>query len=113
MHHLAAQWIPPDERSNFMTSYLGSSVSIAFFYPAFGFILSIWSWESVFYLSGIFGTIWYAAWLYFVYDSPDQHPRIDPDERDYIKQSLSDSVHSGKVFFWLFFFIVKLSLKNR
>lgn len=97
MHHLASQWIPPDERSTFMTSYLGSSVAIAFFYPAFGFILSIWPWESVFYLSGICGSVWYAAWLYFVYDSPDQHPRIDPAERDYIKESLGGSLHTGDV----------------
>ncbi|XP_055299849.1 sialin isoform X2 [Sitodiplosis mosellana] len=95
MHHLASQWIPPDERSTFITSYLGSSVAIAFFYPAFGFILSIWSWESVFYLSGIFGSVWYVAWLYFVYDSPDQHPRIDPAERDYIEKSLGGSFHAG------------------
>lgn len=97
MHHLAGVWIPPNERSKFMTAYLGSSVTIAVFYPIFGFILSVWSWESVFYVSGILGSIWYAFWLYFVYDSPDSHPRIDPVEREYIKQSLSGSVHTGKV----------------
>lgn len=93
MHHLTAQWIPPDERSKFLTSYLGSSISIAVFYPIFGYVMSMYSWESVFYLSAFFGTCWYAAWLYFVYDSPAQHPRIDPMERLYIEQSLQDSLH--------------------
>lgn len=59
--------------------------------------MSFWSWELVFYVSGVFGTIWYMAWLYFVYDSPDKHPRIDPAEKLYIQQALSDSVHVGKV----------------
>lgn len=97
MHHLSAQWIPPSERGTFLTSYLGSSVCIAVFYPLFGVIMSFWSWELVFYVSGVFGTIWYMAWLYFVYDSPDKHPRIDPAEKLYIQQALSDSVHVGKV----------------
>lgn len=98
MHHLTSQWIPPNERSQFLTSYQGGSIGIALFYPLFGFIISVWSWESIFYFSGIFGSVWYAAWLYFVYDSPENHPRIDPAERIYIQESLGDSIHTGKVF---------------
>lgn len=97
MHHLTAQWIPPNERSKFLTSYLGSSVGIAVFYPLFGYIISSFAWETVFYVSGIFGTLWYVAWLYFVYDSPAKHPRIDIEERLYIEKSLCKTVHTGKV----------------
>lgn len=100
MHHLTAQWIPPNERSWFLTSYLGSSVGIAVCYPLFGFIISILGWESVFYMSGILGTLWYAAWLYFVYDSPAKHPRIDRSERLYIEESLNETLHTGKVIFF-------------
>lgn len=97
MHHLSAQWIPPNELGGFLTSYMGSSVGIVIFYPLFGFIMGIWSWESIFYVSGMFGCVWYVAWLYFVYDSPDKHPRIDPVEKAYIKECLGDSIHAGKV----------------
>lgn len=97
MHHLTAQWIPPNELGGFLTSYMGSSVGIVIFYPLFGFIMSIWSWQAIFYVSAIFGSLWYAAWLYLVYDSPDKHPRIDPIEKAYIKECLGDSVHTGKV----------------
>lgn len=116
MHHLSSQWIPPNERSKFLSSYSGSSIGVAIFYPLFGFLINTWSWESIFYFTGVFGSVWYAAWLYFVYDSPAQHPRIDPTERNYIEAALSDSVHSGKVFkmhsmlieirylkYWIFF----------
>lgn len=93
MHHLCAQWIPPNERSKFVTAYMGSSIGIALCYPFFGWVMSNWSWEPVFYLSAVLGTIWYAAWLYFVYDSPAQHPRIDPMELIYIQTSLGDTLH--------------------
>lgn len=72
-------------------------MGIAVFYPLFGFIIGILSWETVFYVCGVMGTLWYAAWLYFVYDSPAQHPRIERAELIYIEESLSDSVHAGKV----------------
>lgn len=95
MHHLTAQWIPPNERSKFLTSYLGGSVCIALFYPIFGFVMSVWSWEWVFHITGVFGILWYAAWLYFVYDSPADHPRIDPMEKLYIDQCLEGTLHDS------------------
>lgn len=101
MHNLSALWVPPNERGQFLNSYLGSSVGTAIFYPIFGFIMSISSWQSVFHFTGIFGSVWYVAWLYFVYDSPDKHPRIDPIEKAYIQKSLGNSVHSGKVWTYI------------
>lgn len=96
MHHLAAQWIPPDERSSFVSSYLGSSVGIAVFSPIFGYMLSTMPWQWVFYLSGSIGTVWYVGWLYFVYDTPAEHPRIDPHERQHIEKSLEGIVHHDR-----------------
>ncbi|KAL1394645.1 hypothetical protein pipiens_011801 [Culex pipiens pipiens] len=88
MHHMAGQWIPPNERSKFITAYLGSSVGVALNFPLFGYIISWSSWEYVFHFCGIFGTIWYLAWVVLVYDSPAEHPRIHPKEREYIESSL-------------------------
>lgn len=91
-HHLTGQWIPPNERSKFVSSYLGSSIGTAIAYPLFGFIIRISSWEWVFHACGIAGTIWYILWLYFVFDSPEKHPRIHPAEKEYILTSLGSSV---------------------
>ncbi|XP_053670033.1 sialin [Anopheles nili] len=88
MHHMAGQWIPPNERSKFVTAYLGSSVGVALNFPLFGYIISWSSWEYVYHFCGVFGTVWYVAWLYYVYDSPAEHPRIHPSERKYIESSL-------------------------
>lgn len=91
MHNMTAQWIPPHERSKFVTAYLGSSVGIAVFYPIFGSVIHLSSWEWVFHLCSILGGVWYIGWLYYVFDSPEKHPRIDPDEKEYILQSLAGS----------------------
>lgn len=103
MHHLAAQWIPPDERSKFVTSYLGSSVGLAICYPLFGYCLGIMPWQSVFYLSGLAGLVWCVFWYFLAFDSPSLHPRIDPLEELYIRKSLDGAIHntrkvSGRVF---------------
>lgn len=106
MHHLTAQWIPPNERSKFVTAYLGSSIGIAVFFPVFGFIIGWSSWEWVFHLCAFIGLLWFLAWQYFVYDSPSQHPRIDPKERAYIEKSLGGSFqHENKVSWDFIFFL--------
>lgn len=92
MHLMTARWIPPNERSQFVTSYLGSSVGVALFYPIFGFVISVSSWEWVFHICGVVGIIWFVAWQQLVFDSPATHPRISMDERRYIETALGQTV---------------------
>ncbi|CAH1999139.1 unnamed protein product [Acanthoscelides obtectus] len=96
MHNLTASWIPPNERSKFVTSYLGSSVGVAITYPICGFVIDRWGWEVVFYSSGFTGTVWFAAWWLLIYDNPHEHPRITHNEREYIVNSLGQSVAKDK-----------------
>lgn len=74
---------------------MGSSIGVAVTYPIFGFIIQKTSWENVFHFCGIAGTIWWLLWLYYVYDLPEEHPRIHPKEREYILSSLGSSVVRG------------------
>ncbi|XP_061389145.1 vesicular glutamate transporter 1-like [Musca vetustissima] len=92
MHVLTAKWIPPNERSKFVTAYMGSSVGIAVFYPLFGYIMHWGSWVWVYHFCGILGTAWWLGWLYFVYDTPAQHPRISEEELRYIEVALGTTV---------------------
>lgn len=91
-HNLVGKWIPSNERSRFVSAYLGSSIGVAIFYPLFGYIIKISSWEWVFHFSFIVGTIWFVLWQYFVFDSPEHHPRIDPSEKGYILEVLGSTV---------------------
>jgi len=96
MHVLTAKWIPPNERSKFVSAYLGSSVGVALFYPIFGYIIDWTRWEWVYYVCGVVGTLWFIAWQFLVYDSPAQHPRIADSERKYIEKSLGASSQGTK-----------------
>lgn len=91
VHTMFARWVPPHERSKFVTSYHGSAIGIAVFYPLFGYIISVLSWEWPYYICGFIGATWFACWQYFAYDKPELHPRIDPVEREFIELSLGDS----------------------
>lgn len=94
IHNLISQWIPPNERSRFSSAYIGGSVGFFIFYPLFGFIISISSWEWIFHISTALSIIWFICWQYFVYDSPSKYPRIDPSELNYITKSLGDAVEN-------------------
>lgn len=95
MHDIAARWIPPDERSHFLTTYLASALGIAVIYPTFGWIISVSCWENVFYLSGAITLIWYVAWYLFMFDTPAKHPMITIEERNYIEDALGDTVQEN------------------
>lgn len=91
MHVMTGIWIPKFERARFVSAYLGSSFGVAIFYPIFGYIMKATSWEYVFHFCTIIGFVWWLLWRYFVYDSPNEHPRIHHLERKFIQESLSSS----------------------
>ena len=41
-------------------------------------------WASPFYLIGSAGTLWFCLWVYLVYNSPDEHPRISKVIKQFI-----------------------------
>lgn len=94
MHSLVGKWIPPNERSKFVTAYMGTAFGMTVFFPLFGLIISVSSWEWVYYTCGVVGLLWFVCWQYFVYDSPGQHPRIDNEEREHIEKALGDSIQT-------------------
>ncbi|KAK0082272.1 hypothetical protein PV325_010772 [Microctonus aethiopoides] len=91
-HNMAAKWIPCNERSKFVSAYMGAGVGIGLAYPMCAFIINYIGWEAVFYISSIFGIVWYLAWYYLVFDTPMQHPRISEEERIYIENNLETSM---------------------
>ncbi|XP_076647837.1 sialin-like [Halictus rubicundus] len=97
MHDMTAKWIPPNERSRFVSSYLGSSVGAAITYPLCAAVSSTFGWGGAFYVTSLLGVVWYGLWLFLVHDSPQQHPRITEDEKKYILDNLGTSVEEEVV----------------
>lgn len=69
---------------HFAGANFGTIISL----PMSGWLCSLefWGgWPLAFYLFGGLGIVWYVFWLFFIYDSPAVHPRIDPKEKAYIE----------------------------
>ncbi len=48
-------------------------------------------WPSVFYVTGSFGCLFFVLWIYQIYNSPAEHPRIGDKELKYIEANVSVS----------------------
>lgn len=59
--------------------------------PFSGVLASEIGWESVFYVQGGLSLLWYILWLIFIFDTPEDHPRINPDEKKYIMESFGET----------------------
>lgn len=68
--------------------FSGANFGTVISLPVSGYLcsLTLWGgWPLAFYLFGGLGIVWYVFWLIFVYDTPAEHPKIDPQERLYIE----------------------------
>ncbi len=63
---------------------LGTVISL----PFSGILADKLGWEAVFYVQGGLAMVWCVLWLVFVYDSPQDHPRIHPAELELFESSM-------------------------
>ncbi|XP_068973711.1 sialin isoform X1 [Bombus flavifrons] len=96
MYAIVGHWIPPVERSRFMSSFQGFSFGIGITYPLCGFIIAHFGWRAVFYTTGTIGTVWCLFWYFFAFDTPAAHPRISQQELRYIQGSVANQVHASE-----------------
>ncbi|OTF79875.1 sialin-like protein [Euroglyphus maynei] len=89
IYQLLSYWIPRNELGLAFglipaSGYIGAVITMpaCAFLSQYGFF---GGWPSVFYVSGAVGMISLVPWLFFVYDSPDVHPRITENELIYIQ----------------------------
>jgi ACS family sodium-dependent inorganic phosphate cotransporter-like MFS transporter 5 len=92
MHALLARWAPPLERSKLGAFvYAGTQIGTVLAMPLSGYLIStdiLGGWPSVFYVFGVMGIVWFVFWSIYVFDSPANHPRIEPRELSYIQHSI-------------------------
>lgn len=79
-----AEWFPAKERGFAGGLFnIGASVGSMLAPPLVGFAIYYFNWQMAFVLTGAIGLVWVSLWLCF-YHSPDRHPKLSPEERDYI-----------------------------
>ncbi len=102
MYQIVPAWIPPTERSRFMSSFQGFSFGIGLTYPLCGFINKYFGWRPVFYTTGTIGLLWCIMWYFLAFNTPSEHPRISPQELEYIELNVSSEIkeHQGVKIPW-------------
>jgi ACS family hexuronate transporter-like MFS transporter len=90
-----AEWFPAKERG-FAAGFfnIGASFGSMLAPPLVGFAIYYYSWQMAFVITGIIGLIWAGLWIW-AYNSPDRHPRLSPEEREYITSGQEKHLASG------------------
>lgn len=83
-HSLVARWAPPNEKARFVWSLLGGTFGTIFTYPLVAGIAESLDWESGWYIPSLMMVVWIFFWALITYDSPEEHPGITTEEKEYI-----------------------------
>uniref|UniRef100_A0A6I9VI59 Sialin n=1 Tax=Bactrocera dorsalis TaxID=27457 RepID=A0A6I9VI59_BACDO len=89
IHAVWSRWSPPLERSRmasiaFAGNYAGTVIAM----PSSGLLASAYGWESVFYVFGTIGLIWFFIWIVVVRSGPDRDRFCSDDEREFIQKKI-------------------------
>ncbi|XP_067676139.1 sialin-like [Haliotis asinina] len=90
IHAMWSKWAPPQEKTKLATfafsgAYLGTVLAM----PACGSLAaSSGGWQSIFYVFGSVGILWFLFWCIFISESPAKHPTISNFELEYIQQAI-------------------------
>lgn len=82
-----AEWFPRHERSTAVGILnVGPGLGAVVAPPIISILILTWGWRQAFIVSGLLGFVWLALWLK-IYDSPNRHPAITPEEASMILAS--------------------------
>ncbi|KAK5641112.1 hypothetical protein RI129_009659 [Pyrocoelia pectoralis] len=102
LNALLSKWAPLSERSTLGTLvYSGAQMGNVIGNAASGVIIdSTGSWESVFYVFGGIGVIWFIFWVFLCYSEPNSHPFISDEEKKFLEKELKDVWQSRRSVPW-------------
>jgi ACS family hexuronate transporter-like MFS transporter len=90
---VASEWFPDRERAWAVAMFdSGSSIggAVAPFLALYAYKMT-GSWRPVFLVTGSLGFLWIMAWRW-LYRPPEQHPRLAPEELEYIRRGRTPEV---------------------
>ncbi|GAB0096036.1 MFS domain-containing protein [Sergentomyia squamirostris] len=108
IQEVLANWAPRYERtaiSSFV--YVGGQMGTFVSFLFSGLIADRFGWESIFYIFGSLGIIWYILWAYLVKRRPSTDPRITTAEKNYIESHIDASNTYRKDIPWITLFTSK------
>ncbi|CAK9829816.1 SLC17A5 [Anthophora retusa] len=97
LHAMIARWVPPSEKGMFVWTMQGGPFGTVVTFALCGQIISAFGWKVAYYVTSGLILIFYALWVYLIYDTPDLHPGITENEKNYIKEQIGTTVSKQKV----------------
>ena len=95
---ILSKWVPPSERSVSSTIvWAGQDFGSAMTLALSGFLAENFGWVWDFYTFAIIGAIFSFLWIFLIFDSPDNHPRISEEERIFLTKDMGTSKTSTKL----------------
>jgi len=89
-----AEWFPAKERGLAGGVYnIGASVGSMVAAPLVVWAILLYNWQAAFLITGGLGLVWVVLWL-LLYQSPQKHPALSDQERDYIASGQEKHLHS-------------------
>jgi len=90
-----AEWFPARERGLAGGVFnIGASVGSMVAAPLVAWAILNYSWQAAFLITGSLGLVWLVLWLLF-YQSPDRHPALSEEERQYILSGQEKHLQAG------------------
>lgn len=78
-------WMPLQERGIITgINFSGSRLGAAFALPLVAWLIESYGWRHTFMILGGIGVIWAIGWWAMFRDTPEEHPNISTDEKEYI-----------------------------
>jgi MFS transporter, ACS family, solute carrier family 17 (sodium-dependent inorganic phosphate cotransporter), other len=93
---LVSRWAPKDEKGKFISALLGGALGNVITWVMLGPIIKTFGWQFGFYIPALITLVFVLMWYILVADSPADHSSISKKEREYIQDSLGDSVSKSK-----------------
>jgi MFS transporter, ACS family, hexuronate transporter len=85
------EWFPKEQRALATGIFNAGSPAGAILCPlAVPWLAGRWGWQCAFIATGAAGFVWVALWAW-LYQAPDQHARISPQELEYIRKDPPES----------------------
>ena len=80
-----AEWFPTKERA-FAQGIFNSGAAIGGIvaYPVIGLLSIYLSWQAIFLCVGLLGLLWLLPWMFIVKSTPEKHPWLTEEEKNYI-----------------------------
>jgi len=93
----ASEWYPPKERA-FINGLAnaGSALGAIIATPLVVWVTARYGWRSAFVVTGAMGLVWVVLWL-FLYELPERHRRITPEELALIQEGSESSLTAPHV----------------